>query len=116
MKGIHSVYSFVAIVLVTGLLGFSSSALSADSSIPVDSQKAQKPAHAQSAAVVSAVNINKADLQTLAQLNGVGEKKAQAIIAYRESSGGFKTVDDLLNVKGIGEKILSKNRALLSVN
>jgi len=56
------------------------------------------------------VNINTADAKTLTtELNGVGEKKAQAIIDYREANGAFKSVADLANVKGIGEAILKKN-------
>ena len=56
------------------------------------------------------VNINKADAATLsAELVGVGEKKAVAIIAYREANGPFKKAADLVNVKGIGESTLVKN-------
>ena len=56
------------------------------------------------------VDINKADVESLTSLKGVGEKKAQAIIAYRKSHGDFSSIDDLLNVKGIGEKILLLNK------
>lgn len=56
------------------------------------------------------VDINKADIETLALLKGVGEKRAKAIVAYRELHGGFNAVDDLLNVKGIGEQMLQHNK------
>jgi competence protein ComEA len=57
------------------------------------------------------VNVNTADAQTIANsLNGIGEKKAQAIIAYREKNGDFKTVNSLTEVAGIGEKTVEKNR------
>ena len=59
------------------------------------------------------VNINTADLDTLTQLKGIGEKKAEAIIKYREQVGKFKAVEDLLNVDGIGPKILEKIKPLL---
>jgi competence protein ComEA len=59
---------------------------------------------------IQVVDVNKADIETLALLKGVGEKKAQAIIAYRELHGDFNSVDDLLNVKGIGEKMLQHNK------
>lgn len=63
------------------------------------------------------VNINTADAQTLMEkLNGIGMKKAQAIVSFREENGPFKTVDDLMKVKGIGQATLDKNRSLLSVN
>jgi competence protein ComEA len=57
------------------------------------------------------VNVNKADAQTIAtSLDGVGLSKAQAIVAYRDAHGPFKSVDDLGNVKGIGAKTLDRNR------
>lgn len=57
------------------------------------------------------VDINKADAATLAQeLNGIGLKKAQAIVAYRDLNGSFKSMDDLVNVKGISDKTIEKNR------
>lgn len=57
-----------------------------------------------------AININTADVQTLTQLKGIGPKKAEAIVAWREANGDFKTVDQLLDVKGIGEATLAANR------
>ena len=59
---------------------------------------------------IQVVDVNKADIETLSLLKGVGEKKAQAIIAYRELHGDFNSVDDLLNVKGIGEQMLQHNK------
>lgn len=73
----------------------------------------QVSANAQSAKV----NLNSADAPTLQrELLGVGEAKSQAIIAYRESNGSFSSVDELLEVKGIGKAILDKNREKLEVN
>lgn len=58
------------------------------------------------------VNINTADAKTLAEnINGIGPKKAQAIVEYRQSKGPFKAVEELTNVKGIGEKIIAKNKS-----
>lgn len=57
------------------------------------------------------VNINTADAATLAEaLKGVGLSKAEAIIAYRKEHGGFKTVEQLSEVKGIGEKLVKANQ------
>ncbi len=62
------------------------------------------------------VNINMANAEILStELSGIGATKAAAIIAYRESHGPFKSLNDLLNVKGIGVKILEKNRANLII-
>lgn len=64
----------------------------------------------------STVNLNTADSETLArELNGVGAAKARAIVEYREANGAFASIDELLEVKGIGTAILEKNRNKLSV-
>lgn len=63
------------------------------------------------------VNINTADAKTLAEnISGIGPKKAQAIVDYRQAKGPFKTVQDLTKVKGIGEKIIAKNKPDLLLN
>lgn len=61
------------------------------------------------------ISLNSANLAELQQLNGIGEKKAQAIIDYRQKNGGFKTLNELKNVKGIGPKLLEKNLSKLSL-
>jgi competence protein ComEA len=61
------------------------------------------------------ININTADKETLMAINGVGEKRAEAIIAYREQNGPFKSVDDLVAVQGIGQAIVDANRERLTV-
>ncbi len=59
----------------------------------------------------SPVNINAADAKTIGEaLSGIGQKKAEAIVKYREEKGAFKSVDDLVNVDGIGEKTVEKIR------
>jgi competence protein ComEA len=68
-------------------------------------------------APVGKINLNTADAATLQrELLGIGEVKAQAIVAYREAHGDFASVDELLEVKGIGEATLEKNRDKLSIN
>ncbi len=62
------------------------------------------------------VNINTADAQTLSKhIKGIGLKKAEAIVLFRKKHGKFKRVDDLIRVKGIGKKLLEKNKAMLTV-
>lgn len=56
----------------------------------------------------AAVNINTATVDELSTLTGIGKVKAEAIVAYREAYGPFKTVDDLKHVKGIGKKTVEK--------
>ena len=50
------------------------------------------------------VNLNTATAADLQKLNGIGERKAEQIIAYREQKGGFKSIDELKEVSGIGDK------------
>lgn len=61
-----------------------------------------------------AVDINNADQEELSSLNGVGIKKADAIIKYRKNHC-FDSVDELIEVKGIGSKTVEKNRDNLTV-
>ena len=64
-----------------------------------------------------AVNINTADAQTIAkELNGIGAKKAQAIVEYRKANGKFKTIESLTAVKGIGLKTVEKNRDAIELS
>lgn len=61
------------------------------------------------------IDINHAGIEELSSLKGIGSKKAQAIIEYREIYGNFTSVDALLNVKGIGDKVLSDNLIRLKI-
>ncbi len=61
------------------------------------------------------VNLNQASVDELQELPGVGPSKAEAILAFRKSRGGFKKVEDLLKVKGIGRKTFLKLRPLLAL-
>jgi competence protein ComEA len=57
------------------------------------------------------VNVNAADVETLArELKGIGHAKAQAIIDYRQKHGAFRSVDELAMVKGISQKLIERNR------
>lgn len=61
------------------------------------------------------VNINSATRHELQMLDGIGESKANAIIAYREQHGAFSDIDELINVAGIGEKTLERLRGRITV-
>lgn len=61
------------------------------------------------------VNLNTADVAGLQKLTGIGEKKAEQIIAYREQNGAFKKVEDLMQVSGIGEKTFASLKDQLTV-
>lgn len=96
-------------LLIAALSGSSFFAIAADT---------KTPSTVQTVAMIeqSKVNINSADSDTLArELNGVGMAKARAIVDYRETHGAFTSVDELLEVKGIGTAILQKNLNKLTV-
>lgn len=61
------------------------------------------------------VNLNQADEAALTTLSGIGPSKAQSIIAYREESGGFQTIEDLKKVTGIGDKTYEKLKDSITV-
>jgi comEA protein len=72
---------------------------------PPAAQTAPKPA----------INLNVATVEQLETLPGIGRKTAERIIEYRTKSGGFKRIEDLMNVKGIGEKSFLKLKPLVAV-
>ena len=62
------------------------------------------------------VNLNTASVDELMELPGVGPSKAEAILAFRKARGGFKKVEDLMKVKGIGRKTFHKLRPFLALS
>lgn len=61
------------------------------------------------------ININSAGMAELAELDGIGQSKAQAIIDYRDSNGSFASIEQLTEVKGIGPATVEKNKTRLSL-
>lgn len=78
--------------------------------IPNTSSKSTSSSKSTAAAPGAMISINSADATQLDELPGVGPATARAIIEYRTAHGGFKTVDELMEVKGIGPKKLEKMR------
>jgi competence protein ComEA len=75
----------------------------------------QAAASATQAEAKPAINLNAATVDQLETLPGIGRKTAERIIEYRTKSGGFKRIEDLMNVKGIGEKSFLKLKPLIAV-
>ena len=61
------------------------------------------------------ININKADVTALDKLDGIGAKKAEAIVSYRTQHGEFKALEDLKDVPGIGDKVFEKLKSNISL-
>lgn len=84
-------------------------------SIALATANANEKAVKTTSTVQTKVNVNSASIKQLSALKGIGIKRAEAIVEYRSTYGKFKSVDDLLNVKGIGEKFIAKNKANLAI-
>jgi competence protein ComEA len=90
--------------LLTSLLLLTTNVISAESKVTTNVEVMQQNVH-----------LNKSTIDDLVTLKGIGHKKAQAIVTYRQQIGGFKSVSELIKVKGIGEKILSDNKDRLKI-
>jgi competence protein ComEA len=96
-----------AIVLALGVTTF------------VAAQEATRPAAARttsmSASAGAPINLNTATVAQLETIPGIGKATAERILEYRQKNGGFKKVEDLMNVRGIGEKSFLKMKPLITV-
>ena len=83
----------------------------------VSAQEAARPAKAStaSASAGAPVNLNTATVAQLEALPGIGKSTAERILEYRQKNGSFKKIEDLMNVRGIGEKSFLKMKALITV-
>jgi competence protein ComEA len=73
------------------------------------------PGNKQPPLVTHKIDINNADLATLiGSVKGIGKKRAEAIISYRTSHNGFKSLQELSEVKGLGQRFVSANRDKLT--
>ena len=80
-------------------------------------QEAAKPMAKASSSASSgtAINLNTATVAQLETLPGIGKSTAERILEYRQKNGGFKRVEDLMNVRGVGEKSFLKLKPLITV-
>ena len=76
---------------------------------------AQESARPPASSSTQMVNLNSATVPQLEALPGIGRSTAEKIVEYRQKSGGFKKVEDLMNVQGIGEKSFLKLKPLVTV-
>jgi competence protein ComEA len=95
-----------AIVLALGVTTF------------VTAQEATRPAArttSMSASAGAPINLNTATVAQLETIPGIGKATAERILEYRQKNGGFKKIEDLMNVRGIGEKSFLKMKPLITV-
>ena len=74
-----------------------------------------RPAAKPAVSASAPINLNTATAAQLDALPGVGKATAERIVEYRQKNGGFKKTEDLMNVKGIGEKSFLKLKPLVTV-
>lgn len=93
------IFCFIAMMVFTNLF------------VPAASLAQNTDQSAEISDALTKVDINSADAATLAlALDGIGMAKAQEIVAYRELNGDFESVEELADVKGIGDATIAKNR------
>ena len=83
--------------------------------IPASASVIQEKPQGTKAAPAQVVNINTAPAEQLERLPGVGPTTAARIVEYRQKNGGFKKIEELMNVRGIGEKAFLKMKNQLTV-
>ncbi len=84
--------------------------------VPVEEQEQEQEQQEEDEPLELLVNINTADIDALDQLPGIGPALAQRIIDYREAYGGFIAPEELMEVKGVGEKLYAKIAPYIIVN
>jgi competence protein ComEA len=99
-------------ILMAAILGIAVSAAAASAQ---NKATTPKTAATVTATATAPVNLNTATVEQLATIPGVGPKMAERIIDYRQKNGGFKKVEDLMNVSGVGEKSFLKMKPLITV-
>lgn len=96
-------YVFVLVVMLLALAA------------PVSAQEKQPARQKASSAPTTPINLNTATVQQLEALPGVGTRTAQLIVEHRQKNGGFKKVEELMNIKGIGEKSFLRLKPMVTV-
>jgi comEA protein len=106
-------YAMRRFMLIVVLLMGLASVVSAQTAAATKSQKAKTTKTV--VGLVTPVNLNTATAAQIDALPGVGAATAQRIVEYRQKNGPFKKIEELMNVKGIGEKSFLKLKPLITV-
>ena len=105
LKKVLPLLSLGAVLLLNSSLGYAKEA----------NLSSSEQAHSAQQVKQQIVSLNQSTLSQLVTLKGVGQTKAHAIMAYRQQFGDFKSINELTEVSGIGEKIINENKARLTL-
>ena len=113
-------FVFAIVILVAALVAPASTICAEQAAKAAPAAKAGSAAKGGSAAKARAtadspVNLNSASVAQLQTLPGIGASTAQRIVEYRQKNGSFKKIEELMNVKGIGEKSFLKLKPLITI-
>jgi competence protein ComEA len=103
------------LVLVAALVFTSSPVIAQPSSPQGAAGRATKPAVTATVVSTEVVNVNTATVAQIASLPGIGPKTAELVVEYRTKNGPFKKIEEVMNVRGIGEKSFLKIKDRLTV-
>ena len=84
--------------------------------VPVETEAGEADEEYAGPSTGARINLNTAGIEELMELDGMGEVLAGRIIEYREANGGFNTVEEITQVKGIGEKTFERIRDYITVD
>lgn len=117
MKSIFSIVILLVGLLSINLPSLAASPYKSDAQSAAESQQIKSQKKTAKEINRSAVNINTASAEQLAAaLSGIGLSKAKAIVVYRTNHGPFYAAADLVAVKGIGDKTIKRNKAMIRLN
>ena len=114
-------FVFPIVILLAALVGSTPAVCAGQAAKAAPAAKAGSAAKGGSAAKARAtaespVNLNSASVAQLQTLPGIGASTAQRILEYRQKNGSFKKIEELMNVKGIGEKSFLKLKPLITIS
>lgn len=98
------------LIIIISVFALSMTSTFAETSSKTDAGKVA------TAQVASKININKATVEQLMEIKGIGESYAKRIVEYREKNGPFKNIEDITKVQGIGTKTFEKIKDLIIVD